>query len=62
MGERIGIRGFNSFVNAGDNIQTLEINLGVVVKAKDFPAFQERFLKELQDFLKKKEVIHTVMY
>lgn len=51
MGERIGIRGFNSFVNAGDNIQTLEINLGVVVKAKDFPAFQERFLKELQAFL-----------
>jgi len=51
MSERVGIKGFNSFVDAEDNIQTLEINFGVVVKAKDYAKFQEKFLEELQAFL-----------
>lgn len=51
MSEFVGIKKFNSFVDAEEPIQELEITFGIHVTAKDYPAFQEKFLSELQTFL-----------
>ncbi|MEN0666917.1 hypothetical protein [Caldifermentibacillus hisashii] len=55
MPEFVGITRYNNFVDAEENAQTLEVTFSVHVKAKDYAAFQVKFLKELQDFLDKRK-------
>lgn len=55
MSEFVWITRYNNFVDAEENVQTLEVTFSVHVEAKDYAEFQVKFLKELQDFLEKRK-------
>lgn len=51
MPQLINIKGYNSFVDAENHAQELEIKLSVFVKAHEFASVTDQFLNDLQKFL-----------
>lgn len=52
---KIGIKGYNSFVETTEHIQELELKLHVRVKAHEYAVFLDEFLKDFQEFLNERK-------